>query len=73
VVGIFVGHDHVNDFVGDYFGVKLGYSANAGFGTYGLDGDDPDRMRGARIIRVPEDDPASFETFMVYARDYGIR
>ncbi|MFC1661508.1 metallophosphoesterase family protein [Gemmatimonadota bacterium] len=72
VVGIFVGHDHANDFVGDYFGVRLGYSANAGFGTYGLDGDNPDRLRGARIIRVPGDDPGSFETFMVYARDYGI-
>ncbi|MBT8398584.1 MAG: metallophosphoesterase family protein [Gemmatimonadetes bacterium] len=73
VVGIFVGHDHINDFVGDYFGVKLGYSANVGFGTYGLEGDGADRMRGARVIVVPEDDPGSFETFMVYARDYGIR
>jgi hypothetical protein len=73
VVGIFVGHDHVNDYVGNYFGVRLGYSANSGFGTYGLEGDNPDRMRGARIFRVPESDPASFETFMVYARDYGIQ
>jgi hypothetical protein len=73
VVGIFVGHDHVNDFVGDYFGVRLGYSANAGFGTYGLDGKNPHRMRGARVIRVSENDPGSFETFMVYARDYGIQ
>lgn len=73
VVGILVGHDHVNDFVGNYFGVRLGYSANAGFGTYGLEGDTPDRMRGARIIRVPEEDPGSFETFMVYAREYGIQ
>ena len=73
VVGIFVGHDHVNDFVGNYFGVQLGYSANTGFGTYGLDGDDPDRLRGARVFRVSEEDPGSFETFMVYARDYGIQ
>ena len=36
VVGISVGHDHVNDFVGDYFGVRSGYAANTGFGTYGL-------------------------------------
>jgi len=73
VAGIFVGHDHVNDFVGDYFGVRLGYSANVGFGTYGLEGDDKDRMRGARVFRIREDDPRAFETFMVYARDYGIR
>jgi hypothetical protein len=73
ILGIFAGHDHVNDYVGDYFGVRLGYSANVGFGTYGLEGDDPDRLRGARVFVIPEDDPASFETFMVYARDYGIR
>jgi hypothetical protein len=73
VLGIFVGHDHVNDFVGDYFGVKLGYSANVGFGTYGLEGDDPDRLRGARVIELDQNAPRFFETFMVFARDYGIR
>jgi hypothetical protein len=73
VMGIFVGHDHVNDYVGDYFGVKLGYSANTGFGTYGLDGEEPDRLRGARVFLVSEDDPRLFATFMVYARDYGIQ
>lgn len=73
VVGIFVGHDHVNDYVGDYFGVRLGYSANVGFDTYGLDGEERDRMRGARVFRIRQDDPGAFETFMVYARDRGIR
>ena len=73
IMGIFVGHDHINDYVGDYFGVRLGYSANAGFGTYGLDGDEPDRMRGARVLVIREDDPRAFETRMVFARDYGIQ
>jgi hypothetical protein len=73
IVGIFVGHDHVNDYVGDYFGVRLGYSANVGFGTYGLNGEEPDRLRGGRVFVVPQEDPGRFETFMVYARDYGIR
>jgi len=73
VMGIFVGHDHVNDFVGDYFGVRLGYSANVGFGTYGLDEPERDRMRGARVLVIPEGEPESFETFMVYARDFGIQ
>lgn len=72
VMGIFVGHDHVNDYVGDYFGVRLGYSANVGFGTYGLEGEERDRMRGARVVVIREDDPRAFETRMVYARDYGI-
>ena len=73
VRGVFVGHDHVNDYVGDYFGIRLGYAANAGFGTYGLDGEERDRLRGARVFVVGEEDPAAFETFMVYARDYGIQ
>ena len=73
VKGIFVGHDHVNDYVGDYFGVRLGYAANAGFGTYGLSGEEEHRLRGARIFVLREGDPGAFETFMVYARDYGIQ
>jgi hypothetical protein len=72
VLGVFVGHDHVNDYVGDYFGIHLGYAANTGFGTYGLDGPEKDRMRGARVFVVHEGDPWAFETNMVYARDYGI-
>jgi len=69
VFGIFVGHDHINDYVGNYFGVTLGYSANVGYGTYGLPGEEPDRMRGARVLIIPEKNPAFFETYMVYARD----
>ncbi len=72
VRGVFVGHDHVNDYAGDYFGVRLGFAANAGFGAYGLDGAERDRMRGARVFVLDEDDPSRFETYMVYARDYGI-
>ena len=73
VKGVFVGHDHVNNYVGNYFGITLGYSANTGFGTYGLGGPDNDRLRGARVFVVHEDDPSVFETYMVYARSYGIQ
>jgi hypothetical protein len=73
VKGVFVGHDHVNDYVGNYFGVTLGYSANSGFATYGLGGPDNDRMRGARVFVVREEQPEKFDTRMVLARDYGIR
>jgi len=72
VKGIFVGHDHVNDYVGNYFGVRLGYSANTGFGTYGLEGEGRDRMRGARVLVIPEANPGEFRTFMRFAVDYGI-
>lgn len=72
VTGIFSGHDHVNTYVGNYYGVRLGYAGSAGFGTYGLPGADRNRLRGARVFDVPEDDPAAFTTRMVFAADYGI-
>jgi 3',5'-cyclic AMP phosphodiesterase CpdA len=73
VKGIFVGHDHVNDYAGNYFGIQLGYSANSGFATYGLGGSENHRMRGARVFQVDERDPAGFKTRMVRAIDYGIQ
>jgi hypothetical protein len=73
VKGVFVGHDHVNTYVGDYFGIRLGYSANTGFGTYGLEGPERDRLRGARVFLLNEAEPTDFQTYMVFARDYGIR
>jgi hypothetical protein len=73
VKGVFVGHDHVNNYVGNYFGIMLGYSASAGFGTYGLGGTDNHRLRGARVFTLNEDNPDTIETHMVYARDYGIQ
>lgn len=73
VKGIYVGHDHVNDYEGDYFGIRLGYAANAGFGTYGLDRDDENRLRGARVFILDRASPEDFESWMVYARDYGIQ
>jgi hypothetical protein len=73
VSGVFVGHDHINDYVGNYFGIALGYAASAGFGTYGLGGAENHRMRGARVFVVDEDNPSVFKTYMVYAKDYGIQ
>jgi hypothetical protein len=73
VKGVFVGHDHINDYVGNFFGIRLGYAANAGFGTYGLGGAENDRLRGARVFVLNEKDLDDFETYMVYAIDYGIQ
>lgn len=36
VLGIYCGHDHINTYHGNYFGVELGYGPGTGFGTYGL-------------------------------------
>lgn len=73
VKGVFVGHDHVNDYVGDYYGVKLGYAPGTGFGAYGLDGAERNRMRGGRVFELTESgDAVSISTRVVYARDLGI-
>ncbi|MCU0837492.1 MAG: metallophosphoesterase [Rhodospirillales bacterium] len=73
VKGIFVGHDHINSYFGNYHGVYLGYAANTGFGTYGLGGTDNHRLRGARLFTIQENDPEVFETEMKFAgADFGI-
>jgi hypothetical protein len=48
VLGTFVGHDHVNDFIGNLYGIRLAYGRATGFNTYGREG----MARGARVIRL---------------------
>lgn len=73
VRGVFCGHDHVNTYVGDYYGVLLGYGGSAGFGTYGLPGAERNRLRGARVFTLTEDgDDVAVQTRMVWAEDFGI-
>jgi len=48
VKATFVGHDHINDYCGDHFGVKLCYGGGIGYGTYGRIG----FKRRARIIKL---------------------
>lgn len=73
VKGVFVGHDHINDYVGDYYGVMLGYAPGTGFGAYGLDGADRNRLRGGRVFELTEaGEEVTIATRGVYARDLGI-
>ena len=70
VKGMFVGHDHVNTLVGDWHGIKLGYSGSIGYDAYGLNSQDDaekNRLRGARVFTLRESDPASFNTEYVTA------
>ncbi|WP_213421302.1 metallophosphoesterase family protein [Bhargavaea massiliensis] len=74
VQGVFSGHDHINTYVGNYYGIQLGYAGNAGFGTYGLGGEENDRLRGARIFNLDENaEGVLVDTKMVFARDFGIQ
>lgn len=73
VKGVFCGHDHVNTYMGNYYGILLGYAGNTGFGTYGLPGADRNRLRGARVFNLDENTAdVLVETHMVFAKDYSI-
>lgn len=73
VKGVFVGHDHVNDYYGDYYGVLLGYAPGTGFGAYGLPGPERNRMRGGRVFELTQrGDDVSIATRVVYAGELGI-
>jgi len=50
VLGVFVGHDHVNDYHGLLHGVRLCYGRATGYHTYGREG----MARGARLIRLTQ-------------------
>ncbi len=59
VIGTFVGHDHINDFCGDLYGIRLCYGRATGYNTYGRDG----FPRGARVIELTEGERC-FETWL---------
>ncbi|AXK45275.1 metallophosphoesterase family protein [Brachybacterium saurashtrense] len=73
VKGLFVGHDHINTYVGDYYGIQLGYAPGTGFGTYGLGGAEDHRLRGARVFHLDESVEGVYAgTELRFAADYGI-
>ncbi|MBR6568293.1 MAG: metallophosphoesterase family protein [Clostridia bacterium] len=60
VLGIFVGHDHINSFITRKDGIDLGYSQGAGFSTYGA-GD----KRGVRVYILDEKDIRNYKSYTV--------
>nr|WP_145403155.1 metallophosphoesterase family protein [Paenibacillus xylanexedens] len=59
VMGTFCGHDHVNDFHGQYHGIRLCYGRSSGHSTYGRDG----MLRGGRVIQLREGE-RTFDTWL---------
>ena len=57
VMGVFVGHDHDNDYIGQEYGIALAYGRVSGNDAYG------DLERGARIIELYED-KRQFDTWI---------
>lgn len=66
VLGVFVGHDHTNDYIGDLYGIKLGYCRATGHNTYGLEG----FAKGARVFLLKEADTSKFDTWVVTEDDF---
>lgn len=64
VFAAFFGHDHNNSFVGEYKGMKMGYTQGAGFNIYG-----PAKKRGVRIFDFNEENPADFKTTTLTVED----
>ncbi|MFT8425021.1 MAG: metallophosphoesterase family protein [Liquorilactobacillus sp.] len=50
IKALFVGHDHDNNFIANYKGIKLGYGNVTGYNTYGS------LRRGARVIELTPTD-----------------
>lgn len=72
VLGVYVGHDHVNTYEGTWYGIHLGYGGSIGYGTYGLGSNvesEKQRIRGARVFVVKEKDPKNYESKYIYAND----
>ncbi len=64
VLGIYVGHDHINSFSIRHRGIMLGYTQGCGFHTYGAGS-----KRGVRVFTLTEHDLSSFETYTVTMED----
>jgi hypothetical protein len=65
VRGMFAGHAHNSDIVGNWYGIQLGCSGSIGYQGYGFGGAEQDRLRGARVFVIRESDTAHFETRFV--------
>ncbi|WP_369066755.1 metallophosphoesterase family protein [Kocuria carniphila] len=75
ILGMYCGHDHINTYMGNYFGIELGYGPGTGFGTYGLnDGTrDEHTLRGARVFELNERTERVYTgTRLIFAKDLGI-
>lgn len=59
VIGTFVGHEHINDFWGNLYGIRLCYGRVSGYGGYGKEG----FLCGARVIEL-EQNVRDFRTWL---------
>ena len=64
VKGIFFGHDHYSDFIGELKGIRMGYDASMDYNA-----GQSDDFRGVRIFEIDENNAAEFVTYMSRVKD----
>ena len=60
VKGVFVGHDHLNNYCAILNGIRLGYAGHSGYGGYGSD----DIPHSGRVFLISEPDPNNYKTWL---------
>lgn len=58
VLGVYVGHDHKNSYVGKYDSIDLGFTQSSGFNVYGNG-----KERGVRLFVIDENNPKEYKTY----------
>lgn len=58
VLGVYVGHDHKNSYVGKYGGMDIGFTQSSGFNVYGNG-----KQRGVRCFVFDENNPGEYKTY----------
>ncbi len=75
ILGLYCGHDHLNNFSGKYLGIELGYAASIGYDGYGHGGtfENNNSARGGRVIEATLiGESVSVSSRFAFASDYGI-
>ena len=75
VLGLYCGHDHLNNFSGKYLGIELGYAASVGYDGYGHGGtfENNNSARGGRVIEATLiGESVSVSSRFAFASEYGI-
>jgi len=53
IKGVYCGHDHSNDYIGDYHGITLGFGRKTGYGCYGPPWG---WKHGARVLEISQNE-----------------
>lgn len=67
ICAIFNGHDHINDYIGTYVGVRMAYTPCITHNNY-----HNKNVMGGRVVNISENDPKNFETHIDYLLKLGI-